>query len=339
MNIEYLKILVSVSNSLDSKGLFSIADQIDNIIKTSMPLSQTELDQLGTKKPGSSFDYIGEKDWESLRKNLVSKKPSKSYIETDEFKYDPELTAYTPGEALELLDNPKIQDWFDKIEEFRIPEEYKHIILVPCAASKPWGVSCPSSGKYYKAYHDIKEKLSEEGQKAYWVTISEPLGIVPEDMWDSFPGYDVPGLFKDPSSRMSGMTTKQWKEMFGQKYSPPFDEKAYDEAIRRLGEVVAKFIKNNATPDRRWISFVKGTKGKLTTHTEMINEANRTLAQWGTEWKHKEFTKDKDEKGHPTRTRIREHLSDIIKEEIKPDKDNQTDAKDLAENNEGQLVD
>lgn len=314
--ISIVKELVFVSNRLDDRGLTALADRLDSIIKTAIPLSDIELEQLGEKHPTSSFDYINKDNWDKLRQSLVSKKPSRSYVETDDFKYDPELTAYTPGEALALLDHPKIQDWFKRIEEFIIPEEYKHIILVPCAASKPWGKACPSSGKYYKAYHDIKSHLKEHNKLAYWVTISEPLGIVPQDMWDSFPGYDVPGLFKDPSSRMSGMTTKDWNNTFGEKFSPPFDEEAYGKAVKRLGEVISKFIKNNNSPERRWISFIKGTKGKVTTHTDMISEANEFLEAEGIIWDHKEYTKDKDEAGHPTRARIKEHIRNTLSEEF-----------------------
>jgi hypothetical protein len=314
--IDIVRELVSIANGLDSSGLHTLADQADSILKQAIPLSETELGQLGEPNPTSQFDYIDQDNWEKLRGKLVSKKPSRSYIETDEFKYDPELTAYTPGETLALLENPKIQEWFEKIEDFVIPEEYKHIILVPCAASKPWGVSCPSSGKYYKAYHDIKTQLNEEGTLAYWVTISEPLGVVPEDMWDNFPGYDVPGLFKDPSSRMSGMTTKQWKDMFGEKFSPPFDKEAYKEAVRKLGRVISKFIINNNEPGRRWISFVKGTKGTVTTHTDMIIEAKEFLRDSNIEWDHTEYMKEKGEAGRPTRSRIHEHISDILSGEL-----------------------
>ena len=308
--------LVSIANKLDEMELYALADQADSILKQAIPLSETERDQLGEPHPSSDFDYINQDNWDKLRGKLVSKKPSRSYVETDEFKYDPELTAYTPGEVLDLLENPKIQDWFNKIESFVIPEEYKHIILVPCAASKPWGKSCPGTGKYYKAYHDIKARLKEEGTLAYWVTISEPLGIVPEDMWDSFPGYDVPGLFKDPSSRMSGMTTQQWKDAFGEKFSPPFDEEAYKKAIRKLGLVISKFIMNNNEPERRWISFVKGTKGKVTTHTDMIAEAKEFLRDTDIEWDHTEYMKDEGGAGHPTKDRIYRHMSDILKEEF-----------------------
>ena len=314
--IDIMQELISISNKLDSMELYALADQADLILKQAWPISEDELDQLGKPHPTSQFDYIGAEDWGRLREKLVSKKPSRSYVETDEFKYDPELTAYSPGETLALLEHPKIQAWFDEIEGFIIPEEYKHIIMVPCAASKPWGENCPSSGKYYKAYHDIKAQLNEEEKLAYWVTISEPLGIVPEDMWDSFPGYDVPGLFRDPSQRMSGMTTKDWEDTFGKKHSVPFDEEAYSKAVRKLGKVISKFIINNNEPGRKWISFVKGTKGKVSTHTEMILEAKEFLKDGGVEWEHAEYKKDSGEAGHPTRGRIREHISSILNEEL-----------------------
>lgn len=325
MKLRVAKELISIANELDRGGLHSLADQADSILKKATPLSEAELDQLGGPSPTSQFDYIDKDNWERLRDRLVSKKPSRSYVETDEFKYDPELTAYTPGETLALLENPKIQEWFEKIEDFVIPEEYKHIILVPCAASKPWGVSCPGSGKYYKAYHDIKAQLDEEGTLAYWVTISEPLGIVPEDMWDNFPGYDVPGLFKDPSSRMSGMTTKQWKDMFGEKFSPPFDKEAYKEAIQRLGKVISRFILNNNKPERKWISFVKGTKGAVTTHTDMIIQAKEFLRDLNIEWDHAEYMKEKGESGRPTKERIREHISSILSRELDANSSDKTD--------------
>lgn len=317
MKADLIKELLLISEALDKRGLFLLASQLDNIIKLSMPLSDKEREQLGTPHPTSRFDYIDAEKWEKVRSERAAiKENSKSYKQTSEFIKDPELTAFTPGETLDLLSHPKILEWFDKINNYRIPSEYKHIILVPCAASKPWGANCPASGKYYKAYHDIKKSLGEEGKLAFWVTISEPLGIVPEDMWDSFPGYDVPGLFKDPSQRMNGMTTKDWVEMFGEKFSTPFDIEAYNAAIKKLGSVIGSFIKNNDMPGRRWISFIKGTKGKVTTHTEMINEAMSFLEQEGIPWSHSEYTKDKDELGHPTRTRIRDHISGVLKNEL-----------------------
>lgn len=312
-----LERLVKLSNHLDSIGAYSISDRIDCILKAAMPLSDTEREQLGQSAEGSKYKYINEEEWNILRPMLVDQKPSSSYVETEDFKYDPELTAYTPGETLELLSNPKVLEWFDKIKNYKIPNEYKHIILVPCAASKPWGASCPGSGKYYKAYHDIKKQLREEDKLAFWVTISEPLGIVPEDMWDSFPGYDVPGLFKNRSQQFGGIQSRDYAKLFGETRIPPFDKKAYRESIRILGNVIGSFIMNNSQPDRKWISFVKGTKGKVTTHTDMLRDALSFLEEKGLSINHSSHTKAVDEKGvRPTRENIYEHVYEILQDEL-----------------------
>ena len=223
------------------------------------------------------------------------------------------------------MSNPKILDWFKKIKNYKIPEEFKHIILVPCAASKPWGASCPGSGKYYRAYNEIRKELGEQGKKAFWLTISEPLGFVPEDMWDSFPGYDVPGLFKNRSQQMSGTETREYKEMFGDTRIPPFDNQAYKDSIKILGDVIGGFIMNNVAPDRRWISFVDKAVGAtkksnvLTTHTEMINDAINFMKEKGVEdFDHTAYPKSDGSKGHARKDEIRRYLSSILEEELSP---------------------
>tara|TARA_B100000131_G_scaffold322521_1_gene376741 strand:- start:7355 stop:8293 length:939 start_codon:yes stop_codon:yes gene_type:complete len=276
-----LKDLVKIANELDNRRLFKESDFIDSLIKISIKLSDDELDQLGTPHPTRTYDYIPEDKWEELRESFVDKKRNtKSYKTTDTFgPIDPELTAYTPGETLNLLNSPKVKAWFDLISNYDIPEEYDHIIMVPCAASKPWGAGT-CSGHYYPAYHKIKSDLNELGKKDFWVTISEPLGIVPETHWDSFPAYDNPGLFKDPSQQMGGMTKKHWVDRFGERFNPPFDNKAREESMNILGEVISRFIGRNQKEGRRWISFIDGTKGKLSTHREMVDIAKNHLEEW-----------------------------------------------------------
>ena len=106
-NISILRELSSISNDLDKRSLHYESDILDRIIKLSMPLSNTERDQLGRQAPGSQYNYFTEEEWDIMREKLVNKRPNISYRETDEFKYDPELTAFTPGETLDLLSNPK----------------------------------------------------------------------------------------------------------------------------------------------------------------------------------------------------------------------------------------
>jgi predicted RNA-binding protein len=106
---------------------------------------------------------------------------------------DKDLTAYTPGETLTILNNPKIRAYHDKVSRFRVPDNFDTIVLVPCAKSKPWGSACKSD--FYKAYHQLM--ADPEMGKIYMATVSEPLGIVPSSDWENFPQYDNPGLFDD----------------------------------------------------------------------------------------------------------------------------------------------
>jgi predicted RNA-binding protein len=307
-----LKEIIKIANELDNRGLVKEADYLDKI---AIPLSEIERDQLGTSKPGSKYDYISSEDYDTLRESFVEKKKdTRSYKTTDEFgPIDPELTAYTPGETLDLLKHPKVVEWFDMISNYDIPEEYEHIIMVPCSASKPWGkTSCPSSAKYYKAYHRIKDRLNEQDKKAFWVTISEPLGIVPETHWDSFPAYDNPGLFKDVSQQMSGMTRKDWDDRFGERYNPPFDEKAREESMDILGDVISKFIGRNQRDGRKWISFIDATKGKLATHREMVDVAKSYLEGW----EEISYPKTDPEAARPTESTTYDYMSEKLNREL-----------------------
>ena len=101
-----------------SNRLTEIKKIYSNIAKIAMPLSDKERDQLGEQAPGSQYNYFTQDEWDIMREKLVNKRPNVSYRETDEFKYDPELTAFTPGETLDLLSNPKILDWFEKIKNY-----------------------------------------------------------------------------------------------------------------------------------------------------------------------------------------------------------------------------
>jgi hypothetical protein len=217
-------------------------------------LTPFEIDQLGTE------NFVSKENWPSLRKFLVKRSIASNPLT------DPELTAYTPGETLNLLRNPIIKEYHSKVMNYKVPESYDTIIFVPCAKTKPWEGACKG---IYKSYNKIKK---EKGN-VYFVTISEPLGIVPQDLWSSFPQYDNPGLFKDPVQR-SGLMTKDWKRLFGtsSRLQTPFDESAYKECIKILGNVIKTFIFNN--PDFKYLSFVEDFKGRAKgTHSEMLDAA------------------------------------------------------------------
>lgn len=227
-------------------------------------LSKTENEQLGTESPKSKFNFIDKDDWIKFRKLLVqkSKKRNPNY-------FDENLRAYTPGETLNLLKEKEINEWFFKMRKFKIPKKYKNIVLVSCARTKPWTENFSKKSKLYSAYNKIIKDVKEgKIEPVYFVTISEPLGVVPQELWDNFPKYDNPGLFKDDVMR-TGLMTKDWEKTFlGRKYKLPFDDKRYKQCINFLGKEINKFLENHK--DRNIISFVED-KNMKTTHSDMID--------------------------------------------------------------------
>lgn len=231
-------------------SLFTKEDRINSLDN----LNTVEKKQLGTE------GYPDIDEWCQLRDFLVER----SVVSNPLLK--PEDTAYTPAETLELMKKGAIKEWLDNIENLKIPENAKVIAFVPCAKTKPWK---DAKRGIYKSYNKI---INENSDDVYFVTISEPLGIVPQNNWENFPQYDNPGLFKDVVQRSGGLFTKDWNEHFGQRYKMPWDQKSYDEAIDILSKKISLFIKNNTQQNRHFISFV-GDEKTLGTHADMINRS------------------------------------------------------------------
>jgi hypothetical protein len=222
-------------------------------------LSDVEKSQLGTTKGGKSAkNYMSVDDWVVIRDFHLRTRLK----ETPETNKD--LCAYTPGETLKLLQHPIIAQWFSMVEKFKIPEGKEKVIFVSCAASKRWGENAKSED--YKCYNILRK----ENSKIYWVTISEPLGIVPEDHWDDFPLYDNPGLFTSQGQ----VPTKFWLNQMGKQasFAYPFDQIAFKECIKILGDVIKKFYEFNKQiyPNLKFISAVE-TPSEKSTHSAMLD--------------------------------------------------------------------
>ena len=217
-------------------------------------LSDVEKAQLGTG------NFISAEDWPRFRKYMLTKSIASNP------STNPDLCAYTPGETLHLLKNSIIQKWHSEVVNHRVPDTYDTIILVPCAKTKPWENACRG---IYKSYNQLKNKYGN----LYFVTISEPLGIVPMDLWKDFPQYDNPGLFSDPVQR-SGLYTSDWKRLFGvdKRLQTPFDPAIQKICLNVLGKVVDKFLENNS--DKKTVSFVEDFKSKGT-HSQMLDVSGK----------------------------------------------------------------
>lgn len=258
--------IMNINTTLKLASLFSLK------IKQAQ-LSETEESQLGSEREGSAYPYVKREDWSKFREFLVDRSKKSNP------QLDSELTAYTPGETVNLLKHPKIVDWMQKMRDFKIPERYNIIALVPCAKTKPWGSTRPKKSDLYNSYHKILE-MNKNGElpigEIYFVTISEPLGVVPQDFWDTFPQYDNPGLFIDPVMRSGGLETKDYPNTpIKSKHIIPFDRSAYQSAIATLAGSIEQFMRNNSAPGRIFISFVEDPSGKIkTTHSDMLDRAN-----------------------------------------------------------------
>jgi hypothetical protein len=229
--------------------------------ETLSKLSDIERLQLGNPRGGKSAkNYMSEDDWVIIRDfHLRTRLKQTPETNTD-------LCAYTPGETLKLLNHPTIKNWFSMVEKFKIPEGKEKVIFVSCAASKRWGEN--TSAKDYKCYNMIRK----ENSKIYWVTISEPLGIVPEDHWNDFPLYDNPGLFTSQGQ----VPSKFWLNQMGKQASLayPFDQSAFKECIKILGDVIKKFYDFNKqiNPNLKFISAVE-TPSEKSTHSRMLDHS------------------------------------------------------------------
>ena len=222
-------------------------------------LSDVERSQLGIAKGGKSAkNYMSVDDWVVIRDfHLRTRLKQTPETNTD-------LCAYTPGETLKLLQHPIITKWFSMVEKFKIPEGKEKVIFVSCAASKRWGDNTKSED--YQCYNMIRK----ENSKIYWVTISEPLGIVPEDHWNDFPLYDNPGLFTSQGQ----VPNKFWLNQMGKQssFAYPFDQNAFNECIKILGDVIKKFYDFNKqiNPNLKFISAVE-TPSEKSTHSAMLD--------------------------------------------------------------------
>ncbi len=235
-------------------------------------LSATEREQLGEQKilasgkPGSAR-HPSAAEWSKVRAHLLERSLKSNPA------LDPALTAYTPGETLHLLAHPAVKAWHRRVARLKLPEDCTTVVLVPCAKTKPWDAASTGRSKLYSAYHAVRNSVAAgERPGVYFVTISEPLGIVPEDDWADFPQYDNPGLFPDDAQR-SGMFKSDWDEAFGERMVVPFDREAQQQCLDVLGDVVGRFLAQNARPGRRFVAFVDETSGAPTTHGQMLDRA------------------------------------------------------------------
>jgi hypothetical protein len=225
-------------------------------------IEQAQLGSVRLRRNGepSTHPWPSAAQWPEIRAHLVKRSQRANPA------LDPDLTAYTPGETLGLLAQPEVSAWHKRYAK-KLPADFSRVVFVPCAKTKPWTGPGVSRSRLYSAYNVLRDEFPQ----TCFVTISEPLGVVPQQRWSDFPQYDNPGLFTDDSQR-SSMTTSEWATSpFGCCYAVPFDEVARAKALAKLGHVIGRFVNSNA--DLEFVSFVDSISKEQSTHGLMLDVA------------------------------------------------------------------
>jgi len=184
-------------------------------------------------------------------------------------KVDSNLCFYTPSETLECLTSGKLAEWYEKLDEFEYDFDYKSdesksnesekkvLLLFPCAASKPWSEETTHSSTYKMLYSILKEVGLRNKVKI--ATISEPLAVVPEELYHEMPIYDCPGLFHN----------------YVHTWQLPWDRNSYIHCIHTLGNLIGKFLRKHFDK----FSNIHAIVQLPSPHYEMMLHAKNTLEE------------------------------------------------------------
>jgi len=161
-----------------------------------------------------------------------------------------------------ITNNEFIREWLEYIAyEYVPPGDKKVLLFYPCSNVKPYYRS-----RLYKALYITLSKLGQDREKIHVVSVSEPFGIIPEDLYSYFDRigwYECPGLFK------------WWCQKSKQPYEPELVRKCID----ILADYVATFLIRTREVYKVRIAFVRtvssGLKRRLDhTHANIVEKAS-----------------------------------------------------------------
>ena len=294
-----------IDKAVDNLDLDDAA-QVESFIKDTLKINDAEFEQLGkpfkslkTGKPSNKLVLPPVQLIRFIRYFFNKRKgiynSTREAVRKSQGVQLPELTfdmfAPTPAMTAALIKNEKVSNWHSDMSNFEIPDGYDTIAFVPCAATKPWcDIQSPTmrGNVTYKSYNKMRKVTDDGGVskkygRVYYVTISEPLGVVPQDFWHDFPPYDNTGLFSvNPVDQIGRMERKVAVKLpvedggIGQTFALPFDVAAYKESINALGNVIASFVETNKkqNPDLNFVSFVSDLGRDKGSHEIMLDKAS-----------------------------------------------------------------
>ena len=169
-------------------------------------------------------------------------------------KTEIDLCLYTPSQTLlALKGNEKVKKWHKYILNTYKPKQCNVLLLISCAARKPW-IEGITKSKNYQVLYELLRALKIRNEISLH-TISEPLAIIGEEDYEKMPIYDNPGLFR-------------W---FVRKNGLSWNQNAYDECINLLGLILGKFIEKFNSKFKSILGFVKPNSN----HYKMLLVARR----------------------------------------------------------------
>jgi len=202
----------------------------------------------------------------SQRSELYRKVSSKK---GEGVRIKPSLCFYSPEEVFKALTrNKDVVKWLNFISNHYLPPSNKTVLLIfPCSNQKPYHKS--------RSYRMLSKTLSTLGKKRdeiHLVTISEPFGLVPEELygkkskWHDWQNdwYDCPGLF----------------EWWCNKHNQPYPQEYVEKTIDRLADCVAEFLLKTKSKNSysKIIAFVRTYTSGLAikkdhTHRRIVEKA------------------------------------------------------------------
>jgi len=173
----------------------------------------------------------------------------------------PSLCFYNPTEVLAALrHNKQVTSWLSYIGNHYAPLTRDILLIYPCSTEKPYHKS-----RSYAQLYKTLSPLGKDRKRIHLATISEPLGLVPEEFYETRKNwYDCPGLFE------------WWCTKHGQAYS----KEDLNDCIDILATHIARFFTKvkRRRSYKRIVAFVRTWSSSLMpkgdhTHKRILEKA------------------------------------------------------------------
>ena len=154
---------------------------------------------------------------------------------------DPALFLPSPADVLNAIEKGLVKEWLKFIADEHVAQKKKLLLLVQCAAKKPYE---PPRNELYKRLLELETRFKD----LYLCAVSEPLALEPREYWNfKWKGtnliYDAPFF--------------PWIEKYGYKW----DEEVAREVWEKLAEVARKWFDRNENKFEDVVAFACSNSG------------------------------------------------------------------------------